>query len=130
MENFLGSRGADGSRTDPPRHELELHSQDSEQGKTGKTPGWGWKGLSRLSGKGGRCPWKSGIISQGLVLLFLCRAPVREYPWPALEFLWEGAVWLGNCWLLRIQLSLRWDLLCSRNFPTLQQLLLWGGFYC
>lgn len=60
-------------QTPHPRHELEHHSQDLEQGKTGKTLGWGWKGQSRLAGKGGRCPWKSGIISQGLVLLFLCR---------------------------------------------------------
>lgn len=75
MENFLGSWGADGSRTDPPRHELELHSQDSEQGKTGKLQAGAGKANPDSLGKEGdaNSPWKSGIISQGLVLLFLCR---------------------------------------------------------
>lgn len=79
-------------------------------------------------GKEGDALGKVGSFPRDWCSCSCAEAPVWEYPWPALEFLWEGAVWLGNCWLLRIQLSLRWDLLCSRNFPTLQQLLLWGGF--
>lgn len=64
-----------GAGQTPPPHWLELHSQDSEQGKMGKL----WAGAGKANpdslGKEGdaNSPWKSRIISQGLVLLFLCR---------------------------------------------------------
>lgn len=86
-----------------------------------KTPGWGWKGQSRLAGKGGRGqqPLEKqdhfpGIGAPVPVQTLLEPLSIWEYPWPAPESLWEGAVWLGNHWLLCIQLSLMWDLLCSQ----------------
>lgn len=89
--------------------------------RNGKTLGWGQKGQSRLAGKGGRCQQPvekqdhfPGIGAPVPVQRLPEALSIWEYPWPAPESLWEGAVWLRNCWLLCIWLSLTWDLLCSR----------------
>lgn len=90
MENFLGSGGVDGSRTDLPVSWNFLGAM-----KSGKTPGWGWEGQSRLAGKGGRFQQLLEKLDHfpGLVLLFLCTDSLRISIWeyPAPEFLWEVA---------------------------------------
>ncbi|KAL2307103.1 hypothetical protein Nmel_000048, partial [Mimus melanotis] len=90
-----------------------------------------WAGAGKVNpdslGKEGdaNSPWKSWIVSQDWcscsVQRLLEALSIWEYPWNIPEFLWEGAVWLGNCWLLCTWLSVTWDLLCSWNFPTIQE---------
>lgn len=120
--------GVDGNRTEP-----SWSAGTSQPGlgarKNGKAPGWGRKGQSGLAGKGGKCqqclekqdPFPGiGVPIPVQRLLF---GNIHGQPWNSRG---KGLRGLG---IVGCSAS-SWDLLCSRNFPTLRQLLPWVGGVC